>query len=354
MKFTSHIIFKTLVFVGIILNQQAISHGFVLQSDANYFTRKIDNTSIIDLLLTDSKLFNSDQLYSISKLFYNNNINNMLDNTTIENPNNIKLLLQNKMENYIDKLNAKNNYFNNLSLITNNTENANILPLYKRCENKPLFYNSKVLSLIDNIDKYKKITLNIDSTNNKLSNLPFIISNTNKSNIKITRNKKINKKTHNNKIQTKKKNTLNKNLPINELIKQAENSKNIPSGLLRAIGLVESRLQPYAINYRGRGYFFNTKESALQFVNSLIKRGETNFGVGCFQLHYRSHANKFSSVSVMLDPVKNIEYAAKLLNRLYKEHGYKWSNAVKRYHSSRSDLNSVYYYKVVGKLGRTI
>lgn len=353
MKFTNHIIFKTVVFVGIILTQQSHSHRFGSQDDTNYFTRKIDNTSIIDLLLTDSKLYNNDQLHNINKLFYNNNIiNNTLKNVTIQNKNNRKLLLQNKIENYIDKLNTKNDYFSKLSLIANDIENEKILLLYKQCEIKPLLYNSKISSLINNIDKYKKITLNIDSTNNKFFNSPFI--NNNKYNLKIVENKKSNKKVTNNKKQTKTKSTYTSKSSISDIIRQTEAKTNLPPGLLRAIGLVESRLQPYAINYNGRGYFFSTKESALQFVNSLIRKGETNFGVGCFQLHYKSHANKFSSVSVMLDPVKNIEYAAKLLNRLYREHGYNWSNAVKRYHSSRSDLNSVYYYKVMSKLGRTI
>ena len=360
MKFINHNIFKITVFVGIVLNQQSQANVLDLQNDIHSIAHKIYNTNITDLLLESSSLYNSNYIYSISKLFYNTNIvskvinNNIIqkyinsDHSMIQTksdyeviPNNIKLLSQNKTDNYIDKLNIRNNYLNTLSFITNSMKNTNISQLYKQCD------NNGISSLINNSNKYKAITIKIDPISNKLSNLPFIINNSNKNNTKIIRNKKNNK-------QKKAKNTSNKKLSISEMIKQAESSKNIPSGLLRAIGLVESRLQPYAINYRGRGYFFKTKESALQFVNNLIKKGETNFGVGCFQLHYKSHANKFSSVSVMLDPIKNIEYAAKLLNRLYKAHGYKWSNAVKRYHSSRSDLNSVYYYKVVNKLGRTI
>lgn len=350
MKFTSHNIFKIVVFVGIILNQQ---------SYAKHFTHKSHNTNIIDLLFTDSMLYNNDKSYSISKLFYNNILNNTLKNTMVPKEMNSdqkvirtnldNIVIQNKIE-----LNTKNNYFNDLYLITNNITNISISPLYTQFEDKQIFSSlSDNINKISYFDNYKKIKLNIDSINNKFSNLPSVTNNKNNT-TKAAKQKKNNKKITDNKKQIKAKNTYTKNSSISDIIKQTEIKTNLPSGLLRAIGLVESRLQPYAINYRGRGYFFNTKESALQFVNNLIRKGETNFGVGCFQLHYKSHAKKFSSVSVMLDPVKNIEYAAKLLNRLYKEHGYKWANAVKRYHSSRSDLNSVYYYKVMSKLGRTI
>ncbi|MBR1944094.1 MAG: transglycosylase SLT domain-containing protein [Alphaproteobacteria bacterium] len=145
-----------------------------------------------------------------------------------------------------------------------------------------------------------------------------------------------------------------KNSSIKGLIAQAESKKNIPSGLLKAIGLVESKLQPYVINYHGRGYSFRNKSEATNFANNLIRQGKTNFSVGCFQLHYQSHAKQFKSVSAMLEPSKNIEYASKLLKQLYKNNGYKWSNAVKRYHSNIDSRNNIYYAKVTNKLGRYV
>ena len=295
-----------------------------------------------NLLITDNnKLFCEDKLCNNNNLF--NNIDNIttfsinkysLKKVLLYNNNNEQIFTNNTQfsTSSIDILKSKNEISNNKSLLLANK-----------------LYNSKIKHI--KLSQDKEIIKNNNQINIRFFKLSFINNNKLLHNAKLLKNKKslINKQSLNNK---KKVNT--NNMSIHSIIQQAESNKNIPSGLLRAIGLVESRLQPYAINYNGRGYFFNNKKSALQFVNNLIKKGETNFGVGCFQLHYKSHARKFPSVSVMLDPQKNIEYAAKLLNNLYKEHGYRWSNAVKRYHSSRSDLNNIYYYKVTRKLGRSI
>ena len=142
--------------------------------------------------------------------------------------------------------------------------------------------------------------------------------------------------------------------PVVKIIQDAEKNKSIPTGLLRAIGEVESGLNPYAINHNGRSYFFKSSNEAMSFVRRLLQKGCTNFGVGCFQLHYKSHASKFSSIQVMLDPRANIDYAAKLLRQLYVNNGYTWETAVKRYHSRKERFNKIYYSKVVRKFGRSI
>ncbi len=220
------------------------------------------------------------------------------------------------------------------SILKVNTSSYNIFNIYKNANNNKLQNNILQVNIYEH-------------NSNRFFNLSFIDNSTKSLNLRKTKVSK-NKLTNN-------PNTLqSKYLSINEIIKQTESNKNIPSGLLKAIGKVESGLQPYAINYNGRGYLFSNKESALIFVNSLIKRGITNFSVGCFQLHYKSHRNKFSSVNSMFDPASNAEYAAKLLNRLYREGGNSWSNAIKRYHAGGSYRNSIYYSKIVRILGRTI
>lgn len=201
--------------------------------------------------------------------------------------------------------------------------------------------------------KSSKVNLNNLQTNPNKSIMDFILKCRFFSMSFIKTNKSTDKKVYdtklgNNKIQIKFKKHLSKNLSINEIIKRTELEKNIPSGLLNAIGQVESGLNPYTVNYRGKGYFFDSKKSALTFVNNLIKEGETNFSVGCFQLHYKSHANKLSA-NEMLDPAKNIQYAAKLLSYLHERHG-GWGNAVRKYNSG----SSIYYNKIMKKLGRFI
>ena len=241
-----------------------------------------------------------------------------------------------------------------------NTDNSNsqIKEIANPKMQTPLSDNISDISTIINISSYnvkieqQGIFSSLTNNNIKQINVPEISNKNMHLNLENKNELLLNKS----KIAPKKPKvkTQSKHVSISTIIERTEAKKNIPSGLLKAIGKVESGLNPYAINYNGRGYFFNNKESALKFVNNLIRQGKTNFGIGCFQLHYPSHHNKFHSVSVMLDPAKNIEYAAKLLNRLYKEHGYNWTNAIKRYHSSDSYFNSKYYYKVIQKLGRAI
>ncbi len=141
---------------------------------------------------------------------------------------------------------------------------------------------------------------------------------------------------------------------LKEIIRLMEKEYQIPENLLLSIARVETRMRPYAINYNGRGKIFNNINDAVAFAKYLIRKGCTNFSVGCFQLHYRSHARYFKSLEDMFNPEKNVRYAAKLLKKLYRLHGYNWKYAVKRYHSGYEISNCIYYTKIVNKLGRCI
>ena len=69
------------------------------------------------------------------------------------------------------------------------------------------------------------------------------------------------------------------------------------------------------------------------------------------QLNYRWHANGFASTQEMLNPKRNIEYAAVFLVRLKKQHG-TWYNAISYYHSSKPEYQRKYSRKVVMEWGR--
>ena len=309
--------------IGIVFSQTANTNYFDLSLSNNYDNIKTlyENTKINPL-----KLFNS-KLIQINNPIVLSNYNNIKITQKYNHPNNIELL--SNMENKHWFNNIKTYDTKDKQLITNHiiTNNTNKNYKYNRNQINMYVNNDIDLSIIKDIAQY----INQLSLKKKLRN------------IKILRSKNKN---------VKLKQANNKHTSITELIKQAESRKNIPSGLLRAIGMVESKLQPYVVNYRGRGYSFRNKNEATKFANGLIRRGETNFSVGCFQLHYKSHARKFSSVSAMFEPSQNIEYAAKLLNQLYRNNGYNWKNAVKRYHSNIDSCNNRYYSKIVIKLGR--
>lgn len=118
-------------------------------------------------------------------------------------------------------------------------------------------------------------------------------------------------------------------------------------GLLEAIATVESRLNLYVVNVQGIGYQFHTLDQAASFVKQKISAGIKNISVGPMQLHVPSHRRHFGSVEEMLDPVKNITYAGKLLQKLKKTYG-SCEDAVRYYHSADPHHNRQYQRRVFG------
>ncbi|MDR1488696.1 MAG: transglycosylase SLT domain-containing protein [Holosporales bacterium] len=134
---------------------------------------------------------------------------------------------------------------------------------------------------------------------------------------------------------------------LSEIITRAEQRYEIPKGLLHAIAMVESKMKPYAVNRSKKTYHFSTKKEAKEFIEKSIKNGQRNISIGCLQLLYNAHKRNFgNSIDNMLDPEKNVNYAAKYLKLLYSKTG-SWEKAVKRYHSCISSRASKYYKNVM-------
>lgn len=130
-----------------------------------------------------------------------------------------------------------------------------------------------------------------------------------------------------------------------------EKSKGIEAGLLEAIATIESKLNPYVVNVQGRGYQFCTLQEAAHFVNKKISQGIQNISVGPMQLHVPSHRRNFSSIEAMIDPYKNITYAARLFKKLKKQYG-SCEKAVRYYHSANPDASRRYKDRVFGAWSR--
>ena len=133
---------------------------------------------------------------------------------------------------------------------------------------------------------------------------------------------------------------------IKTLINEAEEQHKIPSGLLSALVQVESNYIPCALNFAGKGHYPKNTDTAKELIDGNIAQGIRNIDIGLAQLNYHWHGSKFSTASEMLNPQKNIDYAAKLLVALYQKHG-NWQGAVRSYHSSHAKHNRVYSRKVV-------
>ena len=98
---------------------------------------------------------------------------------------------------------------------------------------------------------------------------------------------------------------------------RAARSYGVPLGVLYAVGLAETgrgdSLRPYALNIEGKSVYDIGKHDALRRFQEARLAGVKMIDVGCMQINHHFHARSFSSVEDMLDPSKNVDYAARFL-----------------------------------------
>ena len=122
-----------------------------------------------------------------------------------------------------------------------------------------------------------------------------------------------------------------------------ERSAGLPSGLLLAIGQIESGRTdpvtnrtdpwPWATNHAGDGHYFASAQEAIAWVTAQQAIGIRSIDVGCFQVNLHYHPDAFADLAEAFDPAANARYAAALLNRL-REQGGSWPLAIALYHSA--------------------
>jgi soluble lytic murein transglycosylase-like protein len=132
---------------------------------------------------------------------------------------------------------------------------------------------------------------------------------------------------------------------IKAMIFAAEIQHKIPEGLLAAIAKVESGNRAYAVNLGGRPVYSSSFAQAVSAAKAQIRSGKRNIDLGVMQLNYRWHGKQFSNIEAMLTPKNNINYAAGLLQSLYKQHG-NWQKAIRHYHSANLEHSRKYSRKV--------
>lgn len=132
----------------------------------------------------------------------------------------------------------------------------------------------------------------------------------------------------------------------------------IPEGILYSVGLTETgrkgSLQAYAMNIEGRAYFETSPEAVLQRFEAARSQGATLIDLGCMQINYRFHGANFASPGDMLDPRKNVDYAARFLSNLHARHE-TWTMAVARYHAGPNNdpAQKRYVCRVIANLVAT-
>jgi len=136
---------------------------------------------------------------------------------------------------------------------------------------------------------------------------------------------------------------------------RTEVALNLPPGLLRAIGRVESGRRdpttsvfapwPWTINAAGQGKFFADAASATAAVRTLQAAGTASIDIGCFQVNLMHHPLAFRQVEDGFDPSANAAYAGAFLQSLRQRLG-SWEAAVAAYHSATTERGEAYRSRV--------
>ncbi len=132
----------------------------------------------------------------------------------------------------------------------------------------------------------------------------------------------------------------------------AEQSLMLPIGLLKSIGFVETRNQPWSVNVDGVGHSFSSAHDAASFVRSASRLGGRYIDVGCFQIDLLYHPDAFISLESAFDPIENAMAAGRFLLSLNQDAS-SWFKAVGRFHSSLPSLSTSYAERVYAALNGT-
>jgi soluble lytic murein transglycosylase-like protein len=144
-------------------------------------------------------------------------------------------------------------------------------------------------------------------------------------------------------------------------IVSAETGARLPARMMQAIATVESgrldpatstvRPWPWTINAEGEGFFFATKQQAIEAVRALQARGVRSIDVGCMQVNLMFHPRAFASLDQAFEPTTNARYAARFLNELYAS-SRDWPTAIAAYHSETPSLGADYRQRVMARWNR--
>jgi soluble lytic murein transglycosylase-like protein len=141
-------------------------------------------------------------------------------------------------------------------------------------------------------------------------------------------------------------------------ISAAARKYQVPEGILYSVGLTETgrrgSLQPWSLNVEGKAYFAKSADEAVEAFDEAEREGAVLIDLGCMQINHHYHGENFTGVAEMLDPRKNVEYAAKFLAQLHAKH-VTWTMAVARYHAGPNNdpAQKQYVCRVISNLVAT-
>ena len=130
--------------------------------------------------------------------------------------------------------------------------------------------------------------------------------------------------------------------------RDAEAAYRLPSGMLSAIGMVESGRWPWTANIDGSAETYQSKAEAVAALTRIRAPQPSDVDVGCFQISLHYHPSAFATMEDALDPAANARYAARFLLELRDRYG-DWDQAVGAYHSATGALRGDYQQRVMAQ-----
>jgi hypothetical protein len=137
-----------------------------------------------------------------------------------------------------------------------------------------------------------------------------------------------------------------------------ERAAHLPARMMGAIAVVETgrpdaatgalRPWPWTINAEGQGFFFATKQQAIDAVRGLQARGVRSIDVGCMQVNLMFHPDAFASLDQAFDADTNARYAGRFLTALHTAKN-DWPAAIAAYHSETPAVGAAYRRLVLAR-----
>jgi hypothetical protein len=138
--------------------------------------------------------------------------------------------------------------------------------------------------------------------------------------------------------------------PCTASVAEAERIFGIPEGLLQAMAINESGVKgqpyPWALNLGGQVVYAGNLDAAQKLLDDRRSKGRKNLFAGCMQLSVFHHASNFGSLRDLLQPKRNVAYAAKYLATHYEDYS-DWEAAVRRYQGGKARQSAAYFCKVL-------
>lgn len=136
---------------------------------------------------------------------------------------------------------------------------------------------------------------------------------------------------------------------------RAAAQSGVPLNVLYSVGLTETgrrgELSPYAMNIDGRAVHSDTLSEAMTRFAAARAQHARFIDVGCMQINFQFHGNRFPSVADMFNPGRNVDYAANFLKTL-KAQTATWTMAVARYNAGPGNpqAEKTYVCAVIGNM----